>query len=109
MLFLPVSGASFTGRRERPFRRCAAARARKDLSGEAQCLDVNGSVQRVVTKLQASVAARRNSFDHQIHRPLFVDGRKAIGIVDPSFLYRSVQRQISDVKKISIPIDKKFR
>ena len=47
MLFLPVSGASVIGGRELLFRRYAAAWARKDPLGEAQSLDVDGSVQRV--------------------------------------------------------------
>jgi hypothetical protein len=49
MLYLPVSGASVIGCRELLFRHCAAARARKNLFGEARSLDVGRSVKRVVT------------------------------------------------------------
>ena len=38
----------------------------------------------------------------------FIDGQKARQTLVPNFLYRSVQSQIVDVKKISIPSDKKI-
>ena len=58
MLLLPVSGASVIGGRELLFRHSAAAWARKDLRGEARCLDVRQVNSKGGYKLQAGIMAR---------------------------------------------------
>jgi hypothetical protein len=107
MLFLPVSGASVIGRRELLFRHSAAARARKDLLVEARCLDAVRSVQRVVTNYRRVSRPADNLMVIRHIGPFLSMVRKPVGKMNPNFLYRSVQSQIGDVKKISIPSDKK--
>ena len=108
MLFLPVSGASVIGRRELLFRHSAAAWARKDPPGEAQCLDVDRSVQRVVTNYRRVSRPAENRTVIRLIGPFVSMVRKSVGKMNPNFLYWSVQSQIGDVKKISIPTDKKI-
>jgi hypothetical protein len=107
MLFLPVSGASVIGGRELLFRHSAAARAREDLPGEARCLDVDRSVQRVVTNYRRVSQPADNPMVIRLIGPFLSMVRKPVGKMNPNFLYRSVQSQIGDVKEISIPTDKK--
>ncbi len=70
--------------------------------------DANGSVSNGCYGLLAGVRPAADTDYVRRIAPFSRWLRKRARTMAPSFLYRSVQSQIGDVKQISIPIDKKF-
>jgi hypothetical protein len=89
-------------------RRVRLFRARKSLSVEA-ALQRRLASSKVSYRLLAGVRPAEKLESLSDASPsLFSMVKKARQTLAPSFLYRSVQSQIGDVKKYSIPTDKKI-
>src|SRR4030095_4345047 len=108
MLILPVPRASVSVRRMSTHSADANYRARKIRCSGA---DAPAAVCFNDYRILAGVRARGGQDYSLDTSPLYLRmvGKPRRPNIAPSFLYRSVQSHIGDVKRISIPTDKKFR